>query len=167
MRALLTAVVLSLSVSFSTGAAAAQTPIEIDRTLSKVLGTAVMTSDVRQAKILRLIAPPPENDVAILTALENRLLMLYEATRAAIADPTADQIAARRRAWTGTWPSPAELSSQMQRAGMSDRALDGWFRDDMRMETYLEQRFPPDPKRDERIATWIKDLRTRANLPAR
>jgi len=38
------------------------------------------------------------------------------------------------------------------------------FRDDLRIDMYIEQRFPPDPKRDERLVTWIKDLRQRANL---
>ncbi len=142
----------------------AQTPVEIDRTLQRVNGTAIMSSDVRQARLLRLINPPPGSDEAILTSLENRLLMLNEAVRAAVAEPAATQIAARRQSWAASWPSPADLAGQIQRAGMSDRALDGWFRDEFRIETYLEQRFPPDPKRDERIAAWIRDLRTRANL---
>jgi hypothetical protein len=143
----------------------AQTPVEIDRTLQRVNGTSIMTSDVRQARLLRLINPPPGSDDAILAALENRLLMLSEAVRAAVAEPAAAQIAARRQSWAASWPSASELAGQIQRAGMSDRALDGWFRDEFRIETYLEQRFPPDPKRDERIAAWIRDLRTRANLP--
>ncbi|HXT69576.1 MAG TPA: hypothetical protein VN700_07465 [Vicinamibacterales bacterium] len=167
MRTIFVAAAVSLSISLAAGPAAAQTAIEIDRTLSKVNSTAIMTSDVRQARLLRLLAPPPPNDVAILTALENRLLMLNEASRAIVSEPAAEQIAARRRAWTATWASPADLAKEMERAGMSDRALDGWFRDDMRIDAYLEQRFPPDPKRDERIAAWIKDLRSRANLPAR
>ena len=158
-------VLMALILTAAGPAAAAQTPVEIDRTLQKVNGTAIMMSDVRQARILRLIYPPPASDDAILTALENRLLMLSEAARSAIAEPSAAQIAARRQAWAALWPSPAELSSQIQRAGVTDRALDGWFRDEMWIEMYIDQRFPPDPKRDERLATWIKDLRQRASLP--
>ena len=90
--------------------------------------------------------------------------MLNEAARSAIAEPASAQIAARRQAWAALWPSPAELAAQIPRAGITDRALDGWVRDDLRMESYIAQRFPPDPNRDERIATWIKDLRQRANL---
>jgi hypothetical protein len=161
MRALLTALILAATAS----AAAAQTPIEIDRTLQRVNGAAIMTSDVRQARILRLLTPPPASDDAVLTALENRLLMLSEAARSGIGEPAAAQIAARRQAWAALWPSPAELAAQIHRSGMTDRGLDGWFRDDLRIDLYIEQRFPPDPKRDERLATWIKDLRQRANLP--
>jgi hypothetical protein len=160
MRALLTALMLTATAA----TAAAQTPVEIDRTLQKVNGTAIMSSDVRQARILRLLTPPPASDEAIQTALENRLLMLNEAARSAIGEPAAAQIAARRQAWAALWPSPAELSAQILRSGMTDRALDGWFRDDLRIDMYIEQRFPPDPKRDERLAAWIRDLRQRANL---
>lgn len=144
--------------------ASAQSPVEIDRTLQRVYGTVIMASDVRQARLLKLLTPAPPNDAAIQTEIENRLVILNEATRAASPEPPADQIAARRRAWAATWSSPAELASQMQRAGMSDRALDGWFRDTLKIEAYLEQRFPAEPKREERIAAWIKDLRARANL---
>jgi hypothetical protein len=160
-------VLMALILSATGTAAAAQTAVEIDRTLQRVNGTAIMMSDVRQARLLRLLAPPPSSDDAILTALENRLLMLNEAARSAIPEPAAAQIAARRQAWASLWSSPAELAAQVQRAGITDRALDGWFRDDLRMEAYIAQRFPPDPNRDERIATWIRDLRQRANLTNR
>jgi hypothetical protein len=160
MRGVLMALILTAAGT----AASAQEPVEIDRTLQRVNGTAIMTSDVRQARLLRLLNPPPASDDAILTALENRLLMLNEAARGAIGEPAAAQIAARRQAWAALWPSPAEVAAQIQRAGVTDRALDGWFRDDLRMEAYIAQRFPPDPRRDERIASWIKDLRQRANL---
>ena len=160
MRGVLTALILTATAT----SVAAQTPVEIDRTLTRVSGTAIMTSDVRQARILRLLTPPPVSDDAILTALENRLLMLNEATRSAIGEPTTAQIAARRQAWAGLWPSPAELAAQVQRSGVTDRALDGWFRDDLRIDMYIGQRFPPDPNRAERIGTWIRDLRQRANL---
>lgn len=153
-------------VALFTVAASAQAPVEIDRTLQRVYGTAIMTSDVRQVRLLRLVTSGQSDD-ALLTALENRLLILHEAARAAIGEPLPAQIASRRQSWAGTWPSGNDLSSQMQRAGMSDRGLDGWFRDELRIDLYLEQRFPPDPKRDERIATWIQELRHRANLPSR
>lgn len=146
------------------GAALSAQAIEIDRTLQRVNGTAIMTSDVRQARLLRLLDPAPGTDAAILVALENRLLILGEAARAAIAEPPAADIAARRQAWTATVAGTGDVSSLLTRAGMSDRALDGWFRDSIRIEAYLDQRFPADPKREERIAAWIKDLRARANL---
>jgi hypothetical protein len=155
-------------VALASTALAAQKPIEIDRTLQRVYEATIMASDVRQVRMLRLVTPAPDSDQAAQTALENRLLMLREAARGAIAEPAADQIAARRQAWTAAWPAGTDLPALLQRAGMNDRALDGWFRDDLRIEAYLDQRFSqPDPKRDERIAAWIRDLRARASLPVR
>lgn len=157
MRAIVCAVVIGGAVAY------AQKPVEIDRTLQRVHGTAIMSSDIRQARLLRLVSA--QSDDAIQTTLENRLLMLSEAARAAVEEPAAAQIAARRQAWTASWPAGTDVAAQLHRAGMSDRGLDGWFRDELRIEAYLTQRFPPqDPKRDERIAVWIKDLRQRANL---
>ena len=147
------------------GVASAQQAVEIDRTLQKVHGTAIMSSDVRQARLLRLFTPQPSSDEAILIALENRLLMLNEASRAAAADPTPAQIAARRQEWSARLPAGTDLRALLERVGLTDRGLDGWFRDDLRIEGLIDQRFPPqDARRDARIAEWIRDLRLRANL---
>jgi hypothetical protein len=83
MRGVLAGLVLTTTATV----AAAQGPVEIDRSLSRVNNVAIMTSDVRQARILRVLTPAPTSDDAILTALENRLLMLSEATRSAVAEP--------------------------------------------------------------------------------
>jgi hypothetical protein len=49
---------------------------------------------------------------------------------------------------------------------MSAQALDGWFRDELKIEAFLALRFPQiaDSRRSERINAWINDLRHRANL---
>ena len=155
-------------IALASTALGAQKPVEIDRTLQRVYEATIMSSDVRQVRMLRLVSPAPESDQTAQTALENRLLMLREAARGAIAEIPAEQIAARRQAWTAAWPAGTDLPALLQRAGLNDRALDGWFRDDLRIEAYLDQRFSqPDPKRDERITAWIRDLRHRANLPVR
>ena len=152
-------------VLIMSAAVSARQAVEIDRTLQRVHGTAIMSSDVRQARLLRLLTPQPPSDEAILTALENRLLMLNEASRAGAADAAPAQIAARRQEWVARLPAGTDLRTALERAGMTDRGLDGWFRDDLRIEGYLEQRFPPqDARRDARIAEWIRDLRVRANL---
>jgi hypothetical protein len=53
----------------------------------------------------------------------------------------------------------------MTRAGMTDQALDGWFRDELRINAYINQRFGQVPDRATRISSWLSDLRRRANLP--
>jgi hypothetical protein len=143
--------------------------VEVDRTLSRVYGAAIMLSDVRQAGVLKLVPEAAAGDDAVQAALENRLLVLREVARGAPAEPDREAVAARRRAWTASWPPGADLASAMARVGMSDQALDGWFRDDLLMAAYLDQRFgaQADAARAARIAAWIADLRRRANLPGK
>lgn len=137
--------------------------VEVDRTLERVYGSVVMSSDVRQVRMLRL-AEGADSDAAAQTALENRLLILRELSRGNVAEPTADRIAEKREAWRRTWPPSTDIPALLAKAGMSAQALDGWFRDELRIAAYLAERFPQSAGRAERIAGWISDLRRRANL---
>jgi hypothetical protein len=143
--------------------------IEIDRTLQHVYGTAIMSSDIRQVRLLRLLPEADDTDDRILFALENRLLIVRELTRQPSAQPSAAAIAARRQAWAASWPPGTDLPALMMRAGMTDQALDGWFRDDLRIAAYLDLRFGTEPNeaRAKQVDGWLADLRRRANLPAR
>jgi hypothetical protein len=79
-------------------------------------------------------------------------------------EPAAERIAEKREAWRKTWPASTDVPALLARAGMSAQALDGWFRDELKIEAYLADRYPQtgDPRRAERISTWINDLRRRA-----
>jgi hypothetical protein len=162
MKAMLVLAALALGTS-----AAAQ--IEVDKLLERVNGTPIMASDVRQVRLLKLAAPGVEGDAAIQAEIENRILLLVEATRSGIAEPAAEQIAAKRQAWRAQFPADANIGALLARAGMTEKALDGWFRDDLRISAYFDQRFglAQDERRGTRIATLINDLRKRANLPAK
>src|SRR5512134_3354908 len=72
---------------------------EIDRTLQRVYDTAIMTSDIRQVRLLKLLPEAGDGDQATLTALENRLLILREVGRVSTKEPGEDAIAQRRQAW--------------------------------------------------------------------
>jgi hypothetical protein len=146
------------------GAAGAQ--VEIDRTLVRVYGVAIMASDVRQARLLHLVTAADDSDRATQTALENRLLMLREVSRGGAPSPEADAVGARRAAWTAALPPGFDVSATMARAGMSATALAAWFSDDARIEGYVTRRFGQagDPRRAERVDEWIRDLRHRAGL---
>jgi hypothetical protein len=148
-------------------AAPAGQTIEIDRTLQHVYGTAIMASDIRQARLLKLLPEADASDAAILVALENRLLIVRELSRQPVVQPSAAAIAARRQAWASSWPAGTDLPALMARAGMTDPALDGWFRDELRISAYLDLRFgsQPDNARAQRMADWIAGLRRTANLP--
>ena len=142
--------------------------VELDRTLQRVYGTAITASDVRRAKALKL-AGGAQSDQDVLTSIENRLLILREMSRAPIADPEPARVASRRQEWSAGWPPGTNVDALLSANGMSDQGMDGWCRDDVKIAMYLEQRFgaASDPQRETRIASWIKDLRQRANLPAR
>ncbi len=156
----------AMLVGWMLAGASGAAQVEIDRTLQRVYGTAIMFSDVREAILLKLLPEAGAGESAVLTALENRLLMLREVSRAASAEPDQGAIAARRRTWTASWPPGTDLPALMARAGTTDQALDGWFRDDLRMTTYVDQRFgvQADAARAGRIAEWVTELRRRANL---
>ncbi|HEX5069084.1 MAG TPA: hypothetical protein VFV78_02625 [Vicinamibacterales bacterium] len=145
--------------------------VEIDRTLQHVYNTAIMASDVRQCRQLRLLPEAGAGDERILTALENRLLLLREVSRQAptTAQPSAAAIAARRQAWTGAWPPGTDVPGLLKANGMTEQALDGWFRDDLRIAAYVDLRFgaTADDARSARVADWIAELRRRANLSDR
>jgi len=161
-------IVVLLAALLTPGIALAQ-QIVIDRTLQKVHSTVIMASDVRQARILRLLPEADAGDAAVLTALENRLLVLYEASRTALKEPGPEAIAARRNVWQASWPPGTDISALMTRAGMTEQALDGWFRDDQRIADQLEQRFGQraGSERARELADWIALLRRRANLSGR
>src|SRR5580765_4581266 len=126
--------------------------IEIDRTLQHVYNVAIMSSDIRQARLLRLLPEAESSDDRILMAIENRLLIVRELTRQPVVQPSAAAIAARRQAWAASWPAGTDVPALMTRAGITDQGLDGWFRDDLRIAAYLDLRFglQPDDARAKR-----------------
>jgi hypothetical protein len=140
-----------------------QQPVVIDRIVSTVNGNIIRLSDIRQARMLKLVNTPDGSDAAIQRALEDRYLELAEVVRFPPPEPLAADVAARRRQWeasVGTSDIPALLT----RAGMSSATLDGWLRDDIRIERYLDRRFASTPDRKEAINAWLAGLRRRAGL---
>ena len=140
--------------------------VELDRTLERIYDSVVTTSDVRQVRILKLAEGGADTDAVAQTTIENRLLIMRELARGTVQEPAPERIAEKREAWRKTWPASTDIPALLARAGMSTQALDGWFRDELRIEAYLAERFPQtaDSRRAERINAWINDLRRRANL---
>jgi hypothetical protein len=143
--------------------------VELDRTLERIYDSVVTTSDVRQVRLLKLAEGGADTDAAAQTTIENRLLIKRELARGNVPEPAADRIAEKREAWRKTWPASTDIPALLARAGMSAQGLDGWFRDELKIEAYLADRFPQsaDSRRTERINAWINDLRRRANLAAK
>ena len=158
-----------LTAIFFAAVSTAAAQVEIDRLLERVNNTPIMTSDIRQARLLKLVPPPAKDDSEIQTAIENRILLLAEVARAGTAEPAAEMIARSRQTWRAQFPADTDIPRLLSRSGMTDKALEAWLRDDLRIAAYFDQRFGPaqDERRASRIAIFIGDLRRRANLIAK
>ena len=146
-------------VSGSTSAQA-----ELDRIVARVNNRIITQSDVRQARLLRLVDDTSSDD-SVCRGLENRMLILAEIARAAPLPPTTDaELSARRAEWESRLGSkPADLLNQ---AAMSENALQMWLRDDLRIQAHLKRQFGsvPDAERAKATAEWVTRLRQRAGL---
>jgi hypothetical protein len=153
--------ILALAAGLAAGLVGLGAQGALDRIVVHVNGAPILLSDIRQARLLKLV--PGESDAAIQRALENRLLMLAEASRGRTPGPGPD-VGVRRRQWETLLGGP--VTERLARAGMSAAALDDWLRNDLRIEAYIEERFGalPAADREQAVQRWIAGLRTRADI---
>jgi hypothetical protein len=120
-----------------------QTQVNVlDRLLAIVNGEVVTLSDVRAARQLKLISGAEGmTDEQLLDALIERRLMVAEVAKYTAAEPPAADIDARRKSWEGSLPRGTNAAAALASAGMRSAALTAWFRDDLRLAAYLDQRF--------------------------
>jgi hypothetical protein len=132
--------------------------VVVDRMLAVVNGDVVTLSDLRVVRVLRLVplvtsagtaAPAPAaitamlalGDDALVTQVIERRLVLAEIARYAPPEPTAEQITARRAAWSASLAPGTDVAQALRHAGLREPALAAWLRDDQRITAYLDQRF--------------------------
>ena len=116
----------------------------IDRILAVVGGELVTLSDAAAAIRLGLAKPAPAGADPIRSALDSlieRQLELAEANRYQPPEPSADQIAARLADVRTRVPSQAAFDGILTETGLSEEQLRARLRDDLRIESYLSQRF--------------------------
>ena len=149
MRRACAAAAIVAAVVFVAARADAQTLI--DRVVVRINDDIITQSDVSQARLLHLAPPEAVSDNAIVEALVNRRLMLAEIARGPATEPTTAELAARRQEWQATLGPQANVQELLRRTGMTDALLDGWLRDDVRIQAYLERRFLAStvPRREE------------------
>ena len=113
----------------------------IDRVVAVVGAEAVTLSDVRAAEVFRFAAGATPETADVLTYLINRQLMLGEVDRYAAPEPepaTLDRRVAQVRARFQT----QELYEQaLARTAMTEGRLRAVVAENLRIETYLDQRF--------------------------
>jgi hypothetical protein len=132
-----------LFISLTTAAARPAEQI-IDRVLAAVVGEPITLSDVTSALRLGLV-PTVESsgdrDQAALNALIERQLQLIEVNRYVPPEPSDADIEARLAQIRARFESQAAFESAMKDTGVTPTLLRARVRDDLRIETYLRQRF--------------------------
>jgi hypothetical protein len=132
----------------------------LDQVLLRFGSEIVTKLDVRQARLLKLVDVPNDTDDAYVDAIANRRLILAELRRTAPAEPAADALDTAVRSWTARM-SGGDIPGLLSRAGMSEAALRAWLKDDLRLQTYVSDRFGG---RAADFAGWVSTLRQRAGL---
>ena len=137
---------------------AAAAPAEIiDRILAVVDGAIIMQSDVAVAVRLSMVPAAPGADPipAALDALIERRLILEEVDRYAPPDPAdadIDRRVSEIRTRTG-----ARFDTVLLESGLSVEQLRRQVRDDLRIESYLQQRFGAMQPSDDEIAQYYRE----------
>jgi hypothetical protein len=147
-----------------------QGSVVIDRIMAVVSGQPITLSDVSAARQFGLVSVPAGTADPIAYTLDRlieRTLILAEVERFQPPEPDPIEITIRvdeleRRAGSG-----AALEQALSVVGMARDQLRRYFRDDLRITTYLHQRFggtTADAQRQAAIKTWISELKRRAEV---
>jgi transposase len=127
----------------------------------------ITLSDVNAARELGLETAGEAADPvrAVLTKLIDRELVLAEVDRYAPAEPTAAAVDAEVARVAARFPSPDAFGATLTRAGIDQRHLRETLRQNLRMASYLSQRFAAaQDRRDQLISEWMAGLRRRADV---
>ena len=137
--------------------------IPIERTVAIVGGQAITMTDAQTAMVLGLVDASGDLTTAIERLVE-RTLILREVERYTPVEPTEARIDQRLDQLRGQ-VSASQWERTLAAGGFSEARLRGWLRDDLRITTYLDQRFSvtggTGQSREELIADWLSDLRRR------
>ena len=138
----------------------------IDRIMAVVNGQTIMLSDVNAAVEFGLIAPTAGTADPLAFVLERmieRTLILAEVDRFQPPEPDPTEITIRLDAIQKRL-GPAGFDKTLKVTGSTREDLQRFIRNDLRMATYLNQRFGDVAERPTAIATWVAELRRRADV---
>ena len=114
-----------------------------DRVLATVDGHMVTLSDLRAMTTLGLTpagATTSSSDAALERWIE-RLLVLQEVDRFAPPEPSAAAVASRLAAVLTPLGTPDQAQTTLSHLGIDEGWVRRWVRDDLRIQSYTEQRF--------------------------
>jgi hypothetical protein len=153
----LTALALATSLSLMPAAARGEV---IDRILAVVNRELITLSDVAAAIRLGLVSVPQQGSDptrAVLDALIDRQLELGEANRYQPPEPAGSQIQARMEAVRSRFNTPAAFAQALANSGVSEDQLMLRLREDLRIESYLNQRFGvPRPASEQELIDYYR-----------
>lgn len=142
----------------------------IDRIMAVVGGRPIMLSDVTAARQFGLVQAPAgtaDANAYTLDRLIDRTLILAEVERFQPPEPDPVEMTLRMGELERRLGSAAALEKALAVVGMTGDQLRRYFRDDLRIATYLNQRFGATTAETERqasIRTWTLELRKRADV---
>ena len=129
--------------------------------MAVVLQQPILLSDVTAARSLQLVQVPPDSPdptAAVLDALIERALMLSEVERYQPPEPASSAIDARVADITRRIGSPEAMEKLMAATGMTLDRLRLYLRADLRLTTYLNQRFGASSKpSDEEVLAYYRE----------
>jgi hypothetical protein len=142
----------------------------IDRIMAVVGGRPITLSDVSAARQFGLIQVPPGTADPIAYTLErliDRTLIVAEVERFQPPEPDPSEITIRVDERERQSGSAAAFEKALAIVGMTREQLGRHIRDDLRITTYLNQRFgatTAEADRQAAIKTWTLELRKRAEV---
>jgi parvulin-like peptidyl-prolyl isomerase len=142
----------------------------IDRIMAVVGGQPITLSDVNAALQFRLVEPPPGTRDPLAFAMDrlvDRTLMLAEVDRFQPPEPDPVEITIRLDQIERAAGSIEAFERSLQVTGSTRDRLRRFIRDDLRIQTYKNQRFGvavSSADRDTAIAAWVAELRRRAEI---
>ena len=116
----------------------------IDRVMAVVAGELITLSDVTAALRFGLVPEPPAGQDRLQSALSiliERQLQLTEVNRYLPPEPAAALVDERLAAVRGRFPAQADLDTALAETGLTLAQLRDRVRDDLRIQSYLDQRF--------------------------
>jgi hypothetical protein len=137
----------------------------LDRVLAVVSGDLILLSDVRAARAFGFVTiEGADPDGQALARLIDRALILAEVERFAPPEPEAAAVDKGVAAVSERFASQDAFAAALAQAGIEERHLREYVRQDLRMNAYLDQRFTSIPPADEEIGRYYRehpDLYTR------
>ena len=130
----------------------------LDRVLAVVAGDLILMSDIRVARDFGFMTVGgADPDGQALARLIDRALILAEVERFAPPEPEAAAVDKGLAVVRERFPSEAAFAAALAQAGIEERHLREYVRQDQRMTAYLNQRFTSVPPPEEEIGRYYRE----------